>query len=92
MRHSASALCFSICLCTRSGYVSTSSATVEVALNAPLIALAARACTLHNVWRVCAVYAAPMSYALDHAEQAYIICVCHTLVDFPHVQHVQPPP
>ncbi|KAH8727337.1 hypothetical protein GQ44DRAFT_703987 [Phaeosphaeriaceae sp. PMI808] len=68
-----SALCFQICCSMGRRYVSISSATLEVALNAPQIALVALACMLCKTLSVFFVYVLPLMLALDQIEHAYII-------------------
>jgi hypothetical protein len=51
-----------------------SRAALEVALNAPQIARAPRACMLRSVSSVFGVYGVPLLLEFDQAEHAYIIC------------------
>ena len=51
-----------------------SRAALEVALNAPHIALAPRACMLLRAFSVFTVYGVPLLLEFDQTEHAYIIC------------------
>jgi len=73
-RFANSALCFQTCCAMGSRNSSVSKAGPEVVLKAPAIVLAALACSPLRMSMVFRVYPSPVSFAIDHTEQPYVIC------------------